>query len=51
MSTHNKYLARLGPVLEPRYRIGQRTLVNSRAIHQGHVPWVQVQCEPSCSYR
>ena len=31
MSTHNKYFARLGPVLEPRYRIGQRTVVNGSA--------------------
>jgi hypothetical protein len=38
MSTHNKYFARLGPVLEPRYRIGQRTVVNSRAIHLNILP-------------
>ena len=50
MSTHNKYFARLQPVREPRYGIGQRTVLNSRAIYQGHAPWIQVQCEPCCCY-
>lgn len=38
MSTQNKYFARFLHVLFPRYRIGQRTVVNSRAIHLNTLP-------------